>query len=456
MHPRSDYRYRCSKQRMVVVAMLFALATAAVAAEEEEAKPSPPGFPPGIDWTFSFDATAGAFGFGNSLYANPRPGEPSGDLSDDWAEGSMKAGLGAQYTMTNSSQIYADLSAVGERTYGAAPSLVGEDASSYDIEDLSIGWRSGNSLGNLGENALDFVVGRTQYKLGHGMLVWDGAAEGGTRGGYWTNARKAFEFAAIGRFKPGNNTLEAFYLKKDDLPSGDTDSKLWGVNYEYAIGEDTTLGATYMKWAANSLAPQRDGLDVYNARIFTAPFQGLKGLSFELEYAKEDNGDALDSTAWNALVAYQFDMKWQPKLSYRYAFFEGDDPDTVKNEGFDGLFTGFYDWGTWWQGEIAGEYFLANSNLISHQLRLHTQPNDAIGTGLILYDFRFDIPAAAGPQVTSDKVAYELDWYMDWSLNDHFILSLVAAVADPGKAVEQSAGRTDTFYYGMIFLAYSY
>ena len=104
------------------------------------------------------------------------------------------------------------------------------------------------------------------------------------------------------------------------MPEADSDSKLWGVNYEYAIGEDTTLGATYMKWSADpDEAPQRDGLDVYNLRAYTAPFSGLKGLSFEAEYAQEDNGDALDSTAWNALAAYQFDSAWQPKLSYRYA-----------------------------------------------------------------------------------------------------------------------------------------
>ena len=212
---------------------------------------------------------------------------------------------------------------------------MGDDHSSFDVEDLYIGWRSGNSLGDLGENVLDFTVGRTQYKLGHGLLLWDGSAEGGSRGGYWTNARKAFEFAAIGRFKPGNHTVEAFYLDKDELPESNSDSKLWGVNYEYAFGEDTTLGATYMKWSANPAeAPQRDGLDVYNVRAFTAPFPNLKALSFELEYAKEDNGDLLDSEAWNALVAYQFDTAWKPKLSYRYAFFEGDNPATTKNEGF--------------------------------------------------------------------------------------------------------------------------
>ena len=92
------------------------------------------------------------------------------------------------------------------------------------------------------------------------------------------------------------------------MPEADSDSKLWGLNYEYAIGEDTTLGATYMKWSADpDEAPQRDGLEVYNLRAYTAPFSGLKALSFEAEYAQEDNGDALDSTAWNVLAAYQFD-----------------------------------------------------------------------------------------------------------------------------------------------------
>lgn len=441
--------------------ILLALGTMPVLAEEPAPAPAEeatlPGLPAGLDWSFNFDASAGTFGFADSLYTDPKPEQPSGDLSDNWSEVSVKPALGAEYTTASSAQVYGKFSAVGVRTFGAAPSLVGDDASSFDIEDAYIGWRSGNSLEGLGENALDFTVGRTQYQLGHGMILYDGSADGGSRGGYWTGARKAFEFAAIGRFKPGNHTFEAFYLDKDDMPEADSDSKLWGANYEYAIGEDTTLGATYMKWSADAdEAPQRDGLDVYNLRAYTAPFPGLKALSFELEYVQEDNDDALDSTAWNALAAYQFGSTWEPKLSYRYAIFEGDDPATAKNEAFDGLLTGFYDWGTWWQGEIAGEYFVSNSNLVSHQVRLHVTPSEAISTGLIIYDFRLDVPASLGPQVTSDDVAQELDWYMDWSVNDNIIVSFVAAVAEPGDAVEQSSGRTDTFWYGMIFVAYSF
>jgi len=217
------------------------------------------------------------------------------------------------------------------------------------------------------------------------------------------------------------------------------------------------VGATYLRFSADpAMAPQRDGLDVYDLRAFVAPLQSLKGLSFEAEYVKEDNGSKLDSIAWNALVGYQFESAWMPKLSYRYALFEGDDPATSKNEAFDGLLTGFSDWGAWWQGEIAGEYFVSNSNLISQQLRVHTKPTEAISTGLILYDFTLDEAASLGPEVTSDAVGKELDCYMDWTVNDHFTLSFVAAAADPGKAIEQSSGRTDTFLLGMIFVAFSF
>ena len=442
------------RRRTLVATAVLALLALPAFGQEAASTPEPPGLPSGLDWKVNFDATAGAFSFADSLYTDPKPEQPSGDLSDSWFEGSVKAGLEGAYTTDSSAQFYGAFSGVGERTYGTAPSLVGEDANSFGVEDFNVGWRSGNSLGGK-ENLLDFTVGRARYRLGHGMLLWDGAAEGGSRGGYWTNQRQAFEMAAIGRFRPGNHTIEAFYLDKDDLPEANSSSKLWGANYEYAFGEDTTLGVTYMDWSANPAErPERDGLKVYDLRAFTAPFVGMRGLSFEFEYALEDNGLLLDSTAWNLQGAYQVEGGWRPKFSYRYAIFEGDDPGTAANEAFDGLFTGFYDWGTWWQGEVAGEYFVSNSNLISHQLRVHVTPKESISTGLMLFDFQLDNPASAG--VLSDDVALELDWYMDWAVNDNFTVSFIVALADPGDAVQQSSGRDDTFLYGMVFAAYSY
>ena len=105
---------------------------------------------------------------------------------------------------------------------------------------------------------------------------------------------------------------------------------------------------TYLKFFADdAFRPERDGLNVFNFRAFIAPIPKLPDLSFEFEYALEDNGDALDSNAWTLQGAYELsEVAWKPKLSYRYAFFQGDDPTTPTNEAFDPLFLGFNDWGS--------------------------------------------------------------------------------------------------------------
>ena len=257
------------------------------------------GLPSQFEWTFNFDAGWGNFGFANSLFNNPKEPGVDENLSDQWFEGYVKPALSATYTLASTSEIYGKVSAVGERTYGSVPAAFGEDVSSFGPEDLYIGWRSGKSL-ELGENALDFTIGRSQYRLGHGFLLYDGGAEGGSRGGYWTNARKAFEFAAIGRFKPGAHTAELFYLDKDELPENDSGTPTLGRELRAApSARQSTFGATYMKFFADeAFRPERDGLNVFNLRAYTAPVPRLPDLSFEFEYALEDNGDALDSNAW--------------------------------------------------------------------------------------------------------------------------------------------------------------
>jgi hypothetical protein len=446
-------------------AVLRAQDTAAKPADQADAKTDgdakearSTGLPSQIKWVVNMDAGWGSFGFANSLFNNPKEPGLDENLSDQWFEGYVKPGLSATYTLESSSVVYGKLSVVGERTYGSVPEQFGQDISSFGPEDLYIGWRSGSALPSLGDNALDFTIGRSQYRLGHGFLLWDGAAEGGSRGGYWTNARKAFEFSAIGRLKPGRHTVETFYLDKDELEENDSGSRLWGTNYEYSFGPATTVGATYMKWFADAaMKPGRDGLNVFNVRAYTSPLARTPALSFEVEYASERNGDALNSNAFTVQGAYEFTrVTWKPKLSYRYAYFQGDDPDTPANENFDPLFLGFSDWGTWWQGEIAGEYFLSNSNLKSHLIRVHATPIESVSGGLMFFKFSLDNPQAAGPQVTDSDAAFEIDAYADWKLNGNFTLSFIGAYADPGKAVQQSSGRTKNFAYGMAYIGYSF
>src|SRR4030095_11951115 len=59
----------------------------------------PTGLPSPITWTFNFDAGWGTFGFGNSLFINPKDPGVEENLSDQWFEGYVKPALSAIYTL---------------------------------------------------------------------------------------------------------------------------------------------------------------------------------------------------------------------------------------------------------------------------------------------------------------------------------------------------------------------
>jgi len=444
--------WRVGRHLPAIAAGILVLASTA-AAQNQDTTARSTGLPKQVQWKFDFDAGLGAFGFGNSLYTQAHP-DPSGNLGDDWIESYAKPALSAVYPLKTGS-VYGAASVVGERTFAAPPSAVGEDASSFQVEDLYIGWRSGKAL-SIGDDALDVQVGRMPYRIGRGFLIQDGGGEGGSRGGYWSNARKAWEFAEVITFKPKHHTFQVFYLDRAEVPETRTGTRLWGANYDLAWGEANTVGATFIGAMSDSL-PNRDGMSVVNLRAYVSPFKRLPFLSLGAEYANESNGSKLTSNAWMAEAAYEFaSVAGKPKVSYRYAFYQGDDPSTEKSEAFDPLFPGFYDWGTWWQGEIAGEYFLSNSNLASHQARVHFTPTESLGTGLIGYLFRNDHPESFGPGVTSKNIASEVDAYADWKVNRNFSLSFILAYGNPQEALAQGYQRTQNFTYGMAYVTYSY
>ena len=88
---------------------------------------------------------SGAFGFADSLYTDPKPEQPSGDLSDNWFEGSIKPALSAEYT---TGELRAGLRQVERRRRAHlrrranAWSATTRPHSMW--RTLYIGWRSGN------------------------------------------------------------------------------------------------------------------------------------------------------------------------------------------------------------------------------------------------------------------------------------------------------------------------
>jgi hypothetical protein len=76
-------------------------------APKPEPQARPTGLPTRLSWTFNFDAGWGTFGFGNSLYRNPREPGVADNLSDQWFEGYVKPSLSGAYTFGSSSQAMA-------------------------------------------------------------------------------------------------------------------------------------------------------------------------------------------------------------------------------------------------------------------------------------------------------------------------------------------------------------
>jgi hypothetical protein len=80
-------------------------------------------------------------------------------------------------------------------------------------------------------------------------------------------------------------------------------------------------------------------------------------------------------------------LAWSPWIAYRYADFDGDNPDTATDERFREIAYGYTDYGSWFQGEISGNYPLANGNLQSHLFRVKAQPSEELTLNLCITTF---------------------------------------------------------------------
>jgi hypothetical protein len=86
----------------------------------------------------------------------------------------------------------------------------------------------GEDLLPLEQNSvLALSLGRQDYKVGTGFLFYDGGTDGGRRGAYWIDRRKAFEFVGRGMLTLGDVFGEVVYLDANETDP-DTNTKLAG------------------------------------------------------------------------------------------------------------------------------------------------------------------------------------------------------------------------------------
>jgi hypothetical protein len=403
--------------------------------------------------TFNVDAAAAAFENKDSWF-----GESNsflGNTTDNWSEYGVEPRLSLEVPVAGGT-VYGQLSGVYTATDSDDASgltIGGGDSDDFNTEQGHLGWKVSNVFDGLENDSFSISTGRQDYKIGTGMLIADGGSDGGHYGGWYIGMRKAFKGTVIASLKSDEMLLEGFRLENRPRRGG-TEGEAYGANGEYTFFGSTKLGASYI--VVDAELPGYDDLDVYDGRLDWTPGGALEGLALSGEFAHEES-DQIDADGWFAQLAYQTkELCWTPTFSYRYAHFDGDDLDTPEEEQFREIAYGYTDYGSWYQGEITGNYPLANGNLNSHQLRVKAQPSDSVTLNVIYYDFTLDQQHVWGDPVSSDDWGQEIDLTVDWAATDQIYVIGVLGALLPGDAAEEWVGNDQDWLYSMLYVSYSY
>lgn len=415
----------------------------------------------------------------NNLSGSP----DKANLTDFFLELSAKPQLNATLNLPSESNLYGGFSYVYSSTVGHDPSGYTEDnidmyfqetdyteLGSYRnyrnknmTEELYLGWKSGKLFSDLGNSTVDLSGGRQNYKLGSGFLLYYGAENGGDRGASWINPRTAFNNTAIARINVQDATVEGFHLETRPLNPAEK-RHYQGANVEYKVADNATVGVSYINTTNSrslhdegstiSLGELKVNNDTYDAR---ADFSPVPEVTISAEYVYQTNAEtttAFELEEKNAVHASggfgqieykRQDLLWQPAISYRYA---------IQQEGFDGMSPGFSTWGTWFQGEINGEFILNNTNLVTHVGKLVLTPNESLALNVVYLNYAFLHPDAF--DLTASKYGNEVDLLADWDVSDTVALSAGIEAFVPDEAGKQYLGGNKVWLQGMVSASFEF
>jgi hypothetical protein len=189
----------------------------------------------------------------------------------------------------------------------------------------------------------------------------------------------------------------------------------------------------------------RQGLQVINPRIRQSSLFGVPGLWAEAEYAYEFSTQrsmaAQGGYLWLGYTAEE--VSWRPSLSYRFAGFSGDNPNTATYERFDPLQAGGLS--DWLQGISLGKLY-NNANGFSHRVTLSAQPSQNLSVSLdYYYRFADELNNLGGnpalSTLNSRYLGQEFLLTTRYFLSQNFMLQGVGAIAFPGSAIRQAANN---------------
>jgi len=397
---------------------------------------------------------SGGYGDFNAWFGNPRLFNANNPLAGRlpgrrtaWAEGYAELGVGGAAQLGDSPfYIYGALT--GMFSWSLGQDIFRNDARGFiNMEKAYIGLLHVDPENP--KNNLRLSIGRQSYTLNDGFLInaVKGSTNAGDRGGLYLGPRLTNDFSVLAQGQRGNWAYSLFYIDPNELEELESHTTFLGGNIKYAFNDDLSADATFITIpASNSTYANPFGLRLERAGLNTIAGHGrwrnafrLPGLWLEAEAAHQSHpGYALSAWAWYGTAGYiAKDVPWRPSLSYRYAWFSGDNPDTPRYERFDPLLsTGL---GVWLQGVSFGK-ITTNSNLETHRVQFNVAPNDSLNLTFDYYFLRApelnnvgSNPALA--KLRSHDLGQELSFSVRWSASKSLYVQAIASYAIPGAAL---------------------
>lgn len=417
----------------------------------------------GVTVTLGIEAGAGGFSVSNPNFGLGRVDVISGENTGDaaWVEGYLEPSISVTFDAGEGFSLTGEVSAVltGTGGDGDAGGFTDGPETDADIEKAWAGVTVALTDDEDNPWALTAAAGRMDMQIGDGFLFWDGNYDTGGDAAYWLAPRSAFDFAATVDVSNSAYGFMPFYVKGD----GDQDhTEILGADLRMQ-GDWGSVGGLYaMVDDSDEQDFTRKGMEMISVRAHgvAAPF--LDGLSFSGEYARQFGGEGATkfrADGYYAQADYAVEtLPWTPTFSYRYSDFSGDGDDSDATvRAFDPLFYGFSGgWGTWFQGEIVGEYLLFNSNQRTHMAKVALSPREDLEIGAIYYHFDLDKKNYFGTPVGSRSFADEINVYADWSVTDTVYIGAVAGVAFPASGAKEAFGDNETIYLVQTSLIITY
>lgn len=428
--------------------------------------------------TLKFAASEMAYSNDNAWFAqpvsfttgNPLADHPVGAGYSAWLEGFANVGLYGITKIIPKINLHLYGGASYLTSFSAGNELFTNQARIYgNVEDAFVGLVGGGRTNNGHVYRYNALFGRKQFVLGDGWLIINTSMNGSNRAALQLNPRWASKNVFQAGFMWDRLFIQGFRLEANELPILNSGTVINGLNLELGNKDRMLIAASFLQiprsrfkyYLPDGAVHTRDGLQVYNLRIFRNAPLNKDGLFFKAEGGYQRNPN-FDMSAW----AYYGELGWSftqkrgtPSLSYRFAYFSGDNPDTKSYNRWDALYTG----GTgeqWVQGSNMYK-MVQNSNELTHRFQAIYRPMQKVQ--LVGQVWLFYAPQTlnlggnpALSQLDSKYYGSEFNLTVKYFHTRNWYFHLNTAYTLPGGAISDLVPDTKNWFCLSAFVRYSF